>query len=62
MTERPPTLSDAFALLEAHKRTHCLWVAADYANRVQGFDIDRLKMGILYIVNSLEKRQNEVKS
>lgn len=60
MADRPATLADAFALVEAHRRSGCLHYAVDYAERVRGADRDQLQRGVKYIVESLEKRMKEV--
>lgn len=62
MTDKPPTLDDAFALLEAHERTGCLHVAVDYAERVRGIDRETLQRGVAYVLHGLKTRRDKLRA
>jgi hypothetical protein len=54
VTDKPATLDDALYLIDAHKKTGCMFYAFDYANRLRGYDYDRMKRGLAYVITRLE--------
>lgn len=54
--ERDPSLDDALYLVEAHAKTGCMHpeAAFDYAERMKGFDRDKMRRGWAYIAERIK--------